>query len=1011
MKRVGVSAVWAVACIQGLALLSGCGGGGVSSGGGGGTTTPQPTISSFSPAAATIITGTSTTLTANFTNGTGVVTPGNISVTSGTAVTVNPTATTTYTLTVTGSSGTTPATQTATVAVDAVPTIGGFTPGAATIEAGTSTTLTATFANGTGVITPGNITVTSGTAVTVTPASTTTYTLTVTPPGLASAAITQTTMVAVDQAPAITSFTAGTATIEAGTSTTLTAVFTGGTGVVTPGNIPVVSGTAIPVSPTATTTYTLTVTPALGPAITATTAITVDPVPTITSFTANPTNVAPGSSSSLTAVFTGGTGVITAPGGYSSPATSGVAVSVTPSANTTYTLTVTPPVGTVTATQTVTVTVGTATITSFRASPTEIQSGTSTSLTGYFSGGNGVISGPGSFSANATSGTAVSVTPPTVTTQTVDTYTLTVTPAGGGTAATQTVTVTVDPLPVITSFTAATNPLVAGNSTSLTAVFSGGTGVITPGASGGSTGSISVTSGNPATVSPATTTTFTLTVTPGVGSAVTQTLNLTVYPSVSVCLSAACSGPQISNHLLGMNLAMWYDDITNATAIVNAFKTAGISAVRWPGGSNSDIYHWNGTATYPTVAAPTNCNGGYSVPDDTFTNFINDIVTPANLNLAVTADYGSDPACTGPGQASEAASWAAAAVAAGKPINYMTVGNEEYGSWEYDLHTPAANQHNPTVYASEIVGSSGFYQSIKAASPNTLVGVDVDADNAANGWDATVLGNAKGDYDFVEYHYYPQYSPPAVTSDTYLVHQAALDFTTNIKTLRSELATAGEPSTPIYVGEVGSNSANPGTQSWSITQGLYAGQLLGEAMNDGVARLTWWIGFGNCLGSASADGNNNASLYGWQNTWGAYNVFSDADPNCPGEGTIGTMNPTAEAFNLFQNVAVNGEYPQTTTVTGDTTDIRGYAATHGTGTALMLFNLNQTTAQTVSVALGSQSTSSDVQVTTYDKAIYDQTNASTPVWALPTTTDLGAQTLPLTITLQPWSINVVIVKP
>ena len=104
-----------------------------------------------------------------------------------------------------------------------------------------------------------------------------------------------------------------------------------------------------------------------------------------------------------------------------------------------------------------------------------------------------------------------------------------------------------------------------------------------------------------------------------------------------------------------------------------------------------------------------------------------------------------------------------------------------------------------------------------------------------------------------------------------------------------------DPDTGIV--DVDAGVTNPGTQSWSITQGLYAGQILGEAMNDGVARLTWWIGVGNCLGSADVSGaggfnNNNSSLYGWQDTWGSYNVFSDADANCPGAGPIGTMSPT-----------------------------------------------------------------------------------------------------------------------
>jgi hypothetical protein len=76
----------------------------------------------------------------------------------------------------------------------------------------------------------------------------------------------------------------------------------------------------------------------------------------------------------------------------------------------------------------------------------------------------------------------------------------------------------------------------------------------------------------------------------------------------------------------------------------------------------------------------------------------------------------------------------------------------------------------------------------------------------------------------------------------------------------------------------------------------------------------------------------------------------------------------------------------------------------------VLFNLNQAISEPVTVMLSNQSASMDVTVMTYDKAMYDQTNSANPVWAPPTTTDLGVQTLPLTLTLTPWSMNVVTIR-
>ena len=628
-------------------------------------------------------------------------------------------------------------------------------------------------------------------------------------------------------------------------------------------------------------------------------------------------------------------------------------------------------------------------ISSFTANPTSITNGTSATLTGVFANGTGVIT-PGNLPA--TSGVGVSVSPTTTTT-----YTLTVTPTTG-TAVTAMTTITVNLAPTITSFTADQTTITTGSSATLTGVFANGTGVITP-------GNLPATSGVGVSVSPTATTTYVLTVTNASGTAVTAIATETVASATvsSVTVDLASSGPAVTDKLLGMNMAVWFDLVSNQTGVVNAFKNAGITQVRWPGGSDSDLYHW---------ATNTLCDSGYADPNDTFLNFVNDMAVPANLDVALTADYGSNAACNGGGDPSEAAAWATAALAAGITPSHMTVGNEEYGSWEYDLHS---TKNDPTIYAAAVVGTSGYYESIKAASPSTLVGIDVDADNTNGGWDNIVMANAKGSYDFVEYHYYPE--TPGQENDTFLVQQAAQQLTTNINTLRSELTKWGTSGTPIYVGEIGGPYSNPGKQSWSITQGLYAGQVLGEMMNAGVSRLTWWIGFGNCNGTS---GNDSPSLYGWQD-FGAYNVFSDGseDPTCPGAGPLGTMSPTARAFQLFSQMAVDGQTVLTATVVGDTTDVRAYAATNPNGTAVLLFNDSETLAQPVTVMLSGKTSSPGVTVTTYDKATYDQSGsptgtppdpAGTNTWAAPSTTSLGRQNLPLTLTLTPWSMNVVIIQ-
>ncbi len=615
-------------------------------------------------------------------------------------------------------------------------------------------------------------------------------------------------------------------------------------------------------------------------------------------------------------------------------------------------------------------------ITSFTASPATITDGASAKLTAVFANGSGSIA-PGNISV--TSGTPVSLIPPNDATTT---YTLTVTGSSGATAS-QTAAVQAVAAPTVTSFIASPATVAIGGSASLTAVFDNGAGVITP-------GNITVTSGTAIAVTPDTLTTYTLTVTNAANTAATQTATVTLQSTVTV--DPTSPGIAVTDQLLGMNLGVFYDIVTNQTPILRAFQQVGIKAVRWPGGSASDQYHW---------ATNTVCATNYVNSNATFANFVNDIAIPGGFDVALTADYGTNAACNGGGEPSEAAAWVAAALNDGITVSHMTVGNEEYGNWETDLHT---KPNDAVTYASAVAGPSGYYDAIKAASPNTLVGIVVDADNTAGGWDETVLSNARGYYDFVELHYYPQ--APGTEDDTYITQQGANDLTTNyIDPLKQELANAGVAATPIYMGEMGSVYSNPGKQTMSITQGIYAGQMLGEMMNGGVARATWWIGFGSCNGQS---GNDSSSLYGWQD-FGGYNVFSGgpADQACPWS-TIGTPSPTGRAFQLFSNVAIDGEHVLTPVVTGDSMNVRAYSATHSGGTALVLFNVNGTNTMPVTVTVNGESNSPAVTVITYSKAIYDDTQNGN--WDPPTTTNMGSQSLPLTLTLDPWSMNVVLIQ-
>ncbi len=433
----------------------------------------------------------------------------------------------------------------------------------------------------------------------------------------------------------------------------------------------------------------------------------------------------------------------------------------------------------------------------------------------------------------------------------------------------------------------------------------------------------------------------------------------------------------------------------------------GAHVVRWPGGSFSDTFHWQNM----TECDPASSGSGYTnVPtyslNSTMANFMNDVVIPGGYDVAVTANYGTNVACNGGGTAAEAAAWVANVKANGwnNHVKYWTVGNEEFGFWEVDLHNPA-NDENTYAAAVGTKTGNGYYAQMKAADPTAMVGVIVDVSGQFPNWDPTVL--SKADYDFVELHYYPQ--NPGQESDSWLLNSSASDYATQIALVRADLAAAGHPNTPIMVGEDNSVGYNPGKQTTSIVNALFMGQNLAEGIKNNLMVSTIWFGDG---GNQNCGNNISSSLYGWQD-WGAYDlVFGNTQYSyngCNGKTIVpeGTLSPSGQAFALTSKFAVAGNSMLGLSIGSGLSNVKAYAATQGSGYALLLFNLSQTATTTVNVDLTNTTRSSFVGSTlTYGKAQYDTSQNN--VWTAPVSANLGTvNASSVSVTLPPFSITLV----
>ena len=538
------------------------------------------------------------------------------------SISVSPTTTTTYTVTAYDATGTNSDTDDVTVTVNAIP-VANAGADVSTCQ-GTSVTLSASGGSSylwsTGATTQ---------TINVNPNSTTTYSVQVTQNGCSSS---DTVTVTVNPSPTINA--GSDVTINLGESTTLTA--TGGnTYLWSTGS----TSSSITVSPTVTTTYTVT---GYLNGCESTDTVTVFLVDNSVTANAGPdVSICNGSSTTLTA--TGGSTYL-----WSTGATT-ASISVSPTTTTTYTVTAYDATGTNSDTDDVTVTVNAIPVANAGADVSTCQ-GTSVTLSA--SGGSSYL-----WSTGATTQT-INVNPNSTTT-----YSVQVTQ--NGCSSSDTVTVTVNPSPTINAGSDVTINL--GESTTLTAT--GGNTYLW------STGSTS----SSITVSPTVTTTYTVT---GYLNGCQNTDSVTVFVNSANANAGQdqtiCNGYSATLTATGGDTYLWSTGATTQSITVNPTSTSTYTVTAYVGNSQdtdsvivtvnpnpnvviangsevsilegeyvtlsvsgANTYLWNNGATQPNIAVSPNTSTTYSV-----TGYINNCSdtkqVTVNVFESVSANAGED---------------------------------------------------------------------------------------------------------------------------------------------------------------------------------------------------------------------------------------------------------------------------------------------------------------------------------------------------------------------------------
>ncbi|MER6069659.1 cellulose binding domain-containing protein [Streptomyces sp. NPDC001817] len=297
--------------------------------------------------------------------------------------------------------------------------------------------------------------------------------------------------------------------------------------------------------------------------------------------------------------------------------------------------------------------------------------------------------------------------------------------------------------------------------------------------------------------------------------------------SVSVSVDAALQLAAVPATGVGVNVPV-YDANMNSAATPGLLSTAGINTVRYPGGSHSDVYHWQtGTADA----------GAYVAPNTGFDAFMG-TVRAAGAQPIITANYGS-------GTPQEAAAWVRYAnVTKGYGVKYWEVGNEVYGNgeysngsgWEYDTHS----SHSATTYADNLLQ---YISAMKAADPSIKIGAvlttpgywpdGIVGPGDTMDWNHTVLSIAGSKIDFAIVHAYPTSTSPA---DLLTKPQAQNpNIAGTVRSLINQYAGSNAPNVGIAVTE-----ANAQAYLDTSPNGLFAPDNYLTWLENGAFNVDWW---------------------------------------------------------------------------------------------------------------------------------------------------------------------------
>ncbi|HUO58647.1 MAG TPA: hypothetical protein VMV05_10780 [bacterium] len=303
----------------------------------------------------------------------------------------------------------------------------------------------------------------------------------------------------------------------------------------------------------------------------------------------------------------------------------------------------------------------------------------------------------------------------------------------------------------------------------------------------------------------------------------------------------------INPYQFGNNVAWWdsKDWLLDPDRIEKA-KQAGIKFWRWPGGSASDVYHWDGKYDRPPKSEkdPAHMNALWAVNTDNFIEFCQKTGSEA----IVTVNYGAARYADVNYAADMAARWVKYFNVEKKfKVRYWEIGNEVYGNWEEGNKIDGKPQLTGDVYGKDL---RVIAEAMRKVDPEIYIGaVAVDADDGGDWsgyrwWMRDLLPQLQGKVDYLILHQYFEWpfkgdvytnpGPAELLGNLHKVSEAKVAVDQMV-----EKYAPSEKGIPVVLTEFNllNASSEPTIQ---LVNGLYMAEVIGDAAKSGYVCSNYW---------------------------------------------------------------------------------------------------------------------------------------------------------------------------